>query len=144
MWVKKGGAKKGIVQRPPAARRPAPNAEDFVMRLVQQPPERRREMLANNQRFQRLPRKQRQKVLDRLEQIDKMKPAERAQLIERYHLFSRLEPAKRERARELYVEWGEDSCGEAPHDDASRGPPAPPRSRSTARGARVPGVHQPL
>ena len=103
--AKKAGARKGIVPRNPQARRSAPNAEDFIMRLVQQPPERRREILAKNQRFQKLPRRQRQRILDRLKQIDEMKPQERAQLVERYNLFSRLEPAKRERARELYQDW---------------------------------------
>ena len=93
-------AKKAIIQRA-AARR----AEDFIMQLVEQPPDKRRETLAGNPRFQNLPRMQRQRILTRLEQIDQMKPEERAQLIERYHLFSRLDPAKRERARELYRQW---------------------------------------
>lgn len=95
-------AKKGIVEQ---RRTGGANAEDFIMRLVEQAPERRREMLDNNPRFQSLPRPQRQRILDRLKQIDEMKPEEREQLVERYHLFSRLEPEKRERARELYRQW---------------------------------------
>ncbi|MEZ5367237.1 MAG: DUF3106 domain-containing protein [Bryobacterales bacterium] len=97
-------AKKSIVPRK-AARRGPPSAEDFLMRLVEMPPERRREMLANSPRFQRLPPAQRRRILDRVQQIDKMNPEERAALLERYHLFSRLPPEKRERARELYGEW---------------------------------------
>lgn len=97
-------AKKGIVPRK-AARRAPPSAEDFLMRLVEMPPERRKEMLAKSPRFQRLPEAQRRRMLDRLDQIDKMKPEERAALLERYHLFSRLPEQKRERARALYAEW---------------------------------------
>jgi hypothetical protein len=80
-------------------------AEDFVMRLVEQPPARRRQMLDNSPRFQRLPEAQRKRILARLHQIDAMSPQEREGLLERYHLFSRLEPDKRERARELYRDW---------------------------------------
>ena len=99
-------AKKGIVERKAPLRRPGPGPEDLIMRLVETPPEKRRELLDDNPRFQRLPPFQRRRILDRLKQIDEMPPQERAQLVERYHLFSRLEPAKRERARELYLEWG--------------------------------------
>jgi hypothetical protein len=96
-------AKKGIVQQPNG--RPRMAAEDFIMRLVEMPPERRRALLDNSPRFRRLPEPERRRILSRLEQIDKMPPAEREQLLERYHLFSRLDPQKRERARELYGEW---------------------------------------
>jgi len=98
-------AKKGIVERKAPLRRPGPTPEDLVMRLVETPPDKRRELLDDNPRFQRLPPFQRRRILDRLKQIDEMPPEERAQLVERYHLFSRLEPARRERARELYQEW---------------------------------------
>jgi hypothetical protein len=98
-------AKKGIVERAGSPRRQGLAAEDLVMRLVEAPPEKRRELLDDNPRFQRLPPQQRRRILNRLKQIDEMRPDERAALVERYHLFSRLEPAKRERARELYQEW---------------------------------------
>ncbi len=98
-------AKKRIAPRRPQARRQGSGAEDFIMRLVQQPPARRKQMLANNRRFQNLPSSQRKRILARIEEIDKMQPEERAQLIERYNLFSRLAPEQRENARALYQQW---------------------------------------
>jgi hypothetical protein len=97
--------KKGIVEQPGPRRRPAMGAEDYIMRLVEMPPERRRELLNRSPRFRRLPEPERKRILARLKQIDEMPSAEREQLLERYHLFSRLPPEKRERARELYRDW---------------------------------------
>jgi hypothetical protein len=94
-----------------APRRPA--AEDaransinaFVQRLMEVEPDRRKELLANNRRFQRLPAAQRRAIETRLRQFDEL-PAERRELlIQRYQLFSSLGPNQQTQARTLFRQW---------------------------------------
>ncbi len=86
-----------------AARANSINA--FVQRLMEVEPERRKELLANNRRFQRLPAAQRRAIEDRLRQFDKL-PAERRELlIQRYQLFSSLGPNQQTQARALFRQW---------------------------------------
>jgi len=77
----------------------------FVQRLMEVEPERRKELLANNRRFQRLPAAQRRAIENRLREFDKL-PAERRELlIQRYQLFSSLGPNQQTQARVLFRQW---------------------------------------
>lgn len=97
-----------------APRRPAADADrtaransinSFVQRLMEVEPERRKELLANNRRFQRLPAAQRRAIENRLREFDKL-PAERRELlIQRFQLFSSLGPNQQTQARTLFRQW---------------------------------------
>jgi len=77
----------------------------FVQRLMEVEPDRRKELLANNRRFQRLPAAQRRAIENRLREFDKL-PAERRELlIQRYQLFSSLGPNQQTQARSLFRQW---------------------------------------
>lgn len=77
----------------------------FVQRLMEVEPERRKELLAKNRRFQRLPAAQRRAIENRLREFDKL-PAERRELlIQRYQLFSSLGPTQQAQARTLFRQW---------------------------------------
>jgi hypothetical protein len=94
--------------RSPAAdrRRAAAGAMNaFVQRLMEVAPARRREMLANNRRFQRLPTAQRRAIEARLQRFDRLPAEERELMVQRYQLFSRLNPARQSQARTAYREW---------------------------------------
>jgi hypothetical protein len=105
------GARKGILpQRRPQKRAPAGNAQaaavnNLVMRLMQMPPDRRREFLQSNERLRQLPVGSRAAIERRLKQIDEMPEDERELLIQRYQLFSRLGPNQQATARSLYEDW---------------------------------------
>ena len=79
----------------------------FVQRLMEVNPARRREMLANNRRFQRLPTAQRRTIEARLERFDKLPANDRELMVQRYQLFSRLGPNRQSQARTVYREWSE-------------------------------------
>ncbi|MDA0207127.1 MAG: DUF3106 domain-containing protein [Acidobacteria bacterium] len=117
LWVAPAAAQRRDTFSPAqdAPRRPAgPNAaraaransiNAFVQRLMEVEPDRRKELLANNRRFQRLPSAQRRAIENRLREFDKL-PAERRELlIQRYQLFSRLGPNQKTQARSLFREW---------------------------------------
>jgi hypothetical protein len=93
-------------RRPSADRAARANSiNGFVQRLMEVEPERRKEILANNRRFQRLPAAQRRAIEDRLREFDKL-PAERRELlIQRYQLFSSLGPNQQTQARALFGQW---------------------------------------
>jgi len=88
---------------PGAGRRPDLN--DTVLRLMQLPPERRREVLRSNPRLRNMPPAQRRELLQRMERIDRMSPDDRELLLQRYQLFSRLRPEQQGEARALYRRW---------------------------------------
>lgn len=90
-------------QRPPNR----PGLNQFIERLMQLEPTRRREMLANNRRYQRLPEAQRREIERRLEEFDKLPLARREMLIQRFQLFSRLRPEQQAEARRLYRAWSQ-------------------------------------
>jgi plasmid maintenance system killer protein len=78
---------------------------NLVMRLMQMPPDRRREFLQSNERLRQLPVGSRAAIERRLKQIDEMPEDERELLIQRYQLFSRLGPNQQATARSLYEDW---------------------------------------
>lgn len=96
-------------RRAPSAQRKASTAgmNTFVQRLMEVKPERRREMLANNRRFQRLPTAQRRAIEARLQRFDRLPANERELLVQRYQLFSRLDPSRQSQARTMYREWSQ-------------------------------------
>jgi hypothetical protein len=91
---------------PDAARAARANSINaFVQHLMEVKPDRRRELLAKNRRFQRLPAPQRRAIGNRLREFDKL-PAERRELlIQRYQLFSRLGANQQTQARRLFRQW---------------------------------------
>lgn len=77
----------------------------FIQSLMQVDPEQRRELLANNRRFQRLPAAQRRAIQSRLDEFDKLPADRRELLLQRYELFSRLRQNQQSEARALFRDW---------------------------------------
>ena len=105
--VQRGVPKKGAQRIVPGTRQQArrQNTNDFIQRLMQMEPQRRREFLKNNQRYQRLPKANRESIEQRLKQFDKMPAEQRELLVSRYQLFSRLRPEQQKQARGIYNQW---------------------------------------
>ena len=98
------GARPGQQRAMPARPGPRQNVLDDLMSL---PPERQKEFVRANPRFQSLPPRQREQVLRQMDKFNGLPPARREALRERYELFRQLPAERQDHARALYRRWSQ-------------------------------------